>query len=539
MADYVIIGAGSAGCVLAGRLSEDPAVTVTLVEAGPGSQPPLLGVPAAFPTLLRTEWDWDFRTIPQPSLAGRSLYWPRGRGLGGSSAINAMLYLRGHPHDYRTWARLVGSAGWDWPAMLAMFLRSEDNVRGASPWHGVGGPLSVADSGHRHASVARFLVAAEQFGLPANPDFAVGEPDGVGWFQVTTRGGRRWSAADAYLRPASGRPNLRVGTGVHVHRILIEGGRATGVVVHEQATGRRRVIRADREVLLAAGAIGSPHLLMLSGIGPADHLRALGCPVHVDSPNVGEGLADHLAVPLIWDSRRRSIHDAQSVAALARWQWDGGGPLASTIAEAGGFWRSTSGLPAPDIQWHVGAAAFHDHGLTEPLAPGFSIGPTLLAPQSRGRVRLRTADPQHRPLIDPGYLREPVDLAALTAAIGTALAIAAQPALASILHPRDLPASSDRADIVAHIRNRAETIYHPVGTCAMGADEHSVLDARLRVRGVSGLRVVDASAMPTVPRGNTNAPTIALAERAVDLITGRREALHATAAARTPQPAGC
>jgi len=539
MADYVVVGAGSAGCVLAGRLSEDPTLRVTLLEAGSGTPPPMLAVPAAFPTLMRTSWDWDYRTAPQGELLGRELYWPRGRGLGGSSAINAMLYLRGHRLDYEQWARLTGSAAWGWPAMQAMFIRSEDNSRGAGPWHGVGGPLAVSDPGFRHAAVARFLAAAGEYGLPATADFAV-EPEGVGWYQTTTRAGRRWSTATAYLRPAAGRPNLRVGTDVTVERIVIEGGRAVGVeVATAEDPGRRRIVRAEREVLIAAGAVGTPQLLMRSGIGPADHLHECGLPVLVDSPRVGEGLVDHPAVPLIWDSRLRSIHDSQTVGALLRWQLDGGGPLSSTIAEAGGFWRSDAALPAPDIQWHVGAAAFHDHGLTEPRAPGFSIGPTLVAPQSRGRIRLNPRHPGHRPVIDPGYLREPADLVALIEAVRVSLAIARQRSLREVLRPRSLPATEERSDIVAHIRATAETLYHPVGTCAMGADAGSVLDADLRVRGVDGLRVVDASAMPTVPRGNTNAPTIALAERACDLITGRRAALLASGAARTGPPAAC
>ena len=526
MYDYIIVGAGSAGCVLAARLSADSQVKVLLLEAGPEDDALEIHAPAAMNRLFQTTYDWNYRTVPQLRAGDRSVYWPRGRTLGGSSSINAMIYIRGSRYDYQTWRDDHGCTGWTYPELLPYFLKAEDNSRGASAYHGVGGPLAVTDTPHHAKATTAFLAAAGQLGLPANADFNGPRQDGTGWYQVTQRKGRRWSAADAYLHPARSRPNVTVKTNALVTSVTIDDERATGVsYLHG---GELITDSANAEVILSAGAVNSPQLLMLSGIGPADDLTSLGIDVVVDSPGVGANLSDHPAVPVVWATPRlKGLWEQAGPTGAARWQLTHRGPLTSNISECGGFTRTDESLPAPDLQWHVLPAEYRDEGLADPARRAMTVLVTLVDVASRGRVRLRSADPRHRAAIDPGYLSDPdgKDTATLLAGVKIAREFATASAMAKICATELAPGAHLRSDdeLVRDIAGRLVTLYHPVGTCAMGgsARHASVVDPELRVRGIQNLRVVDASVMPTVPRGNTNAPTIAIAERAADLIAGR------------------
>jgi choline dehydrogenase len=527
--DYVIVGAGSAGCVLASRLTENPDVRVLVLEAGPPDTADELHIPAAVSQLFQGPYDWNYQTVPQQRAGDRSIYWPRGRVLGGSSAINAMIYIRGSRHDYDTWRDEYGCAGWGYTDLLPYFLRSEHNSRGESAWHGASGPLSVQDLRYKSSLTEAFVAAARSCGQPANDDFNGAQQDGVGFYQVTQQGGRRWSAADAYLHPAAERPNLTILTDALATGIEIEGGQAVGVRYLRR--GVEEVAWAEAEVILAGGAVNSPQLLMLSGIGPADDLRELGIGVVADSPGVGGNLSDHPIVTAMWATpRSRGLWEQAGPRNLARWQLLHSGPLTSNVAEAGGFWRSDPALPAPDIQWHVLPVPYQNYGLADPAIRAMSVLITLVAVGSRGRIRLRGADPRHKPAIDPAYLSDMADLDPLLRAIAQVREFAAARPMSKVataeLAPGDGPRSE--AELIDWIRGDITTVYHPVGTCAMGGDSvlatsklASVVDTELRVRGVGRLRVVDASVMPTVPRGNTNAPVIAIAERAADLISGR------------------
>jgi choline dehydrogenase len=527
--DYVIVGAGSAGCVLAARLSENPASRVLLLEAGPPDTADEIHIPAAVNLLFQTAYDWNYQTVPQDRAGGRSIYWPRGRVLGGSSSINAMIYIRGSRHDYDSWRDDYGCAGWGYTDLLPYFLRAESNSRGASAYHGAAGPLSVQDLKFRSGLTGDWVAAARQIGLPANDDFNGPEQDGVGYYQVTQKAGRRWSAADAYLHPAAGRPNLTVHTDALVTGVEIEAGRATGVRYLRR--GVEELARAEAEIILSAGAVGSPQLLMLSGVGPADHLHEHNIAVMAENAGVGSNLSDHPMVAAIWSApKTRSLWEKAGPRNLARWQLTHSGPLTTNIAEAGGFSRSDPTLGAPDIQWHVLPVPYVDGGLADPASRALSVLITLVSVGSRGKIRLRSADPRHKPAIDPSYLSDIDDLDPLVRAVGVAREIAAARPLAKALKAELAPGPGVRseADLREWVRGNLTTIYHPVGTCAMGGDSRvaasklaSVVDTELRVRGVERLRVVDASVMPTVPRGNTNAPTIAIAERAADLIQGR------------------
>jgi choline dehydrogenase len=527
--DYVIVGAGSAGCVLAARLSEDPATRVLLLEAGPPDDADEIHIPAAINLLFQSTYDWNYQTTPQERAAGRSIYWPRGRTLGGSSSINAMIYIRGNRYDYDTWRDDYGCEGWGYTDLLPYFLRAESNSRGASAFHGADGPLSVQDLKHKSALTTAFVEAARHSGLEANDDFNGRTQDGVGFYQVTQRGGRRWSAADAYLHPAIGRPNLTVQTDALVTGIALAGLRAVGV--HYLLRGVAETARAESEVIVACGAVGSPQLLMLSGIGPADHLRSHNIAVMADSPGVGANLSDHPTVAAMWHTpRSRALWEQAGPRNLARWQLMHSGPLTTNVAESGGFSRSEEGLPAPDTQWHALPAPYQNGGLTDPATRALSLLVTLVTVGSRGRIRLRSADPRHKPLIDPAYLSHGPDIEPLVSGIRMAREFAAARPMSKICKSELAPGDGVRTDtdIREFVRRNLTTIYHPVGTCAMGGDSRlavsrlvSVVDPELRVKGIDGLRVIDASVMPTVPRGNTNAPTIAIAEKAADLIAGR------------------
>jgi choline dehydrogenase-like flavoprotein len=511
----VIVGAGSAGSVLAGRLSEDPSVRVCVIEAGGKGKHPNISIPAAFAKQFKTKLDWDYATEPEPHCDGRELYIPRGKGLGGSSSMNAMLYVRGRPLDYDLWER-EGAAGWGWDAVRPYFLKAEDNQRGASEFHAVGGPLRVEDERSPRRLTARIMAAVEAAGVPRIADYNGPEQDGVSPVQVTQRNGRRWSAADGYLRPVMKRPNLEVLTKRLVEAVELRDGRAVGVRL---AGGE--VVRADREVILAAGSIGSPQLLMLSGIGPAGHLRDVGVTVVCDLPGVGANLQDHPYVTCVWEATvPESLYGADKPRPLLEWVLRKTGPLTSTVAEAFAFVRSRPGLPAADLQFHLAPAYFVDNGFDEFDGHAVTMGPVLVAPKSRGTITLRSADPAAKPRILTNSLAEPEDVAALVAGVKLAREWAATEPLVSGLG-RELfpgPGAATDDDLEADVRRRVDLLYHPVGTCRMGADEGAVVDPQLRVRGIEGLRVVDASVMPVIPGGNTNAPTIMVAERAADLI---------------------
>jgi len=521
MHDYVIVGAGSAGCVLAGRLSEDPDVDVLLIEAGGGDRHPNVRIPASFQKQFKSKRDWDFGTEPEPHCDGRSLYMPRGKGLGGSSSMNAMLYVRGHPLDYEKW-EAGGAHGWGWDGIRPYFLRAEDNARGASEHHAAGGPLRVEDERSPRRLTADFLDSCAAAGIPRIADYNGPEQDGAALAQVTQRNGRRWSTADAYLRPARRRGNLTVISGAQVLGVELAQGRASGVRYRRR--GREHTASAQREVVLSAGAIGSPQLLLLSGIGPAEQLRGLDIPVAVDLPGVGENLQDHPYLSSIWDvPGGGSLADAESPKALLEYLLRRSGPLTSTVAEAIAFVRSRSGLAQPDLQFHFAPAYFVDNGFEEYDGHAITMGPALVAPRSRGWVRLRSPDPTEKPRILTNSLAEPEDVAALVAGTRRAREIAATGPFAELLGRELFPGTEVDSDddIAEDLRRRVELLYHPVGTCRMGSDEDSVVDPELRVRGIEGLRVVDASVMPVIPSGNTNAPTIAVAERAADAIAGK------------------
>ena len=529
MYDYVIVGAGSAGCVLASRLSENPSTRVLLLEAGPPDDADEVHIPAALNLLFQSTYDWDYRTVPQRRVAGRVIYWPRGRMLGGSSSMNAMIYIRGNRDDYDSWRDDYGCVGWGYADLMPYFRRAEANSRGESAYHGGSGPLAVSDLAYKSALTKAFVSSARECGLAANDDFNGPQQDGCGFYQVTQKDGRRCSAADAYLRPALSRPNLTVQTDALVTRVLVEAGRAAGV--RYLAHGSEETVRVEGEVILCAGAIGSPHLLLLSGIGPADDLREAGVSVRVDSPGVGANLSDHPVVTAIWRTPRvPGLWEKAGPASLARWRLRHSGPLTSNVAESGGFTRTRPSLGAPDVQWHALPIPYQGQGLADPRIRAFSLLTALLEVGSRGRVWLRSDDPRHKPAIDPAYLSDGMDIEPLVEGIRMAREFAATGPLAKACTEELSPGPDVHTDaqVKEFIRRDLGTLFHPVGTCAMGGDSRlavskitSVVDPELRVRGVERLRVVDASVMPTVLRGNTNAPTIAIAERAADLVSGR------------------
>jgi choline dehydrogenase len=489
--DFVVVGAGSAGCALAARLTEDDGVDVLLLEAGGPDKRAEIKIPAAFSKLFRSDVDWNYETTPQPQLAGRTVYWPRGKVVGGSSSLNAMMAIPGHTLDYADWP-------WSWGEVAPVYERVRDT-------------LAIEELRDPNPLTLAFLEAAQEAGVGRSPGLEPTQLDGVRLTPVTQHRGRRRSAADAYLRAALDRPNLTLRLHAHVTRVVVEGRRAVGVEVDGE------VIRAG-EVVLCGGTVNSPQLLLLSGIGPRAELERHGIPLVHELPGVGARLEDHLVGGVLYTSTRKgTLYSAESVSALVRFLVQRKGLLTSNVAEAAAFVRSRPDAPAPDLELLFAPVLFEEQGLVPPRGHGFTIGTVLLQPRSSGTLRLRSADPLDAPAIDPQYLSDPEDLAVLVRGIELARRIVSMPALAEAageeLEPGDTP-------VAQSIRERAHTLYHPVGTCRMGSDELAVVDPELRVRGLEGLRVVDASVIPRVPRGHTHLPALMVAERAATFLRG-------------------
>ena len=525
-ADFVIVGAGSAGCVLANRLSANPAHRVVLIEAGGRDLNPWIHIPVGyFKTMHNPAVDWCYMTEADPGLNGRRIEWPRGKVLGGSSSLNGLLYVRGQPQDYDRW-RQMGNTGWGWDDVLPLFKRAENNARFADDLHGQDGPLAVSDMRLRRPVTDAWVKAVQTAGYPFNPDYNGATQEGVSYFQLTARNGRRCSAAAAYLRPARKRSNLAIVTRALAHKIVFTDGRASGVQYRDRS-GHVQTVTARKEVILCGGAINSPQLLMLSGIGDAAHLAASGITVRHDLPGVGRNLQDHLQARLVYRCNEPTLNDeVRTWAGRARiglqYLATRGGPMSMAASHATAFLRTRPDLETPDIQFHMQPLSAENPGKGADPFSAFTMSVCQLRPESRGRITLASADPARHPLIRPNYLATETDCRTLVAGIKIGRAIAGQAPLAQkisgALRPPDSIATDNDAALLDWARNTAVSIYHPVGTCKMGHGPDAVVDARLRVHGVAGLRVADCSIMPDIVSGNTNAPAIMIGEKAADLV---------------------
>ncbi|MFJ9389610.1 GMC family oxidoreductase [Nocardioides sp. NPDC101246] len=517
--DYIVVGSGSAGSVVAGRLSEDPDCRVLLIEAGSAKKPMNVKIPAAFATQFKTDQDWEYYTEPEPYLDNRVLYHPRAKYLGGCSGMNAMIYIRGSRHDYDSWAK-AGATGWSYDEVLPLFKRSENNSRGADEYHGVGGPLHIEDLRSPNPLTETLIEGIESTGLPRNDDFNGAWQVGVGYSQVTHKKGMRWTTADGYVRPAMKRPNFTLMTGTHVQRLRIIGSRVVGVEVERD--GSWEFISAEREVVLSAGAFNTPQILMLSGIGPADHLRQHGIMTIVDNPNVGAHLMDHPFYLANFETTAKgTLAGAESPVQLVKYLAARRGLLTSNVAEAQAFFRTRAGEDAPDMQMFAAPAYFWDNGFTTHDKPAYAFALSLVGSLSRGSVRLTSADPKAKVWTRFNYFSEAAEMDSMVAGLERAREIAASSPLRDLttreIHPGKGVGTS-RTDLEAEIRRNVAHTYHPACTARIGTETDGVVDPELRVHGVLGLRVADASVFPTIPHGNTHAPSVLVGEKAADLI---------------------
>lgn len=535
-ADFIVVGGGSSGCTLASRLSEDPSCTVILLEAGDRDSSPYIHLPVAYYKTTGPKFTWGFETAPQMHQGNIKLPYAQARVIGGGSSINAQIYIRGNPQDFNGWRDVHGCLGWGYDDVLPYFRRAEGNQSLAGEAHGIDGPLLVSDPSYVSPLSRAWVQACQEAGIVPNRDFNSGDQAGAGLYQVTNRNGRRSSAANCYLRPALKRPNLQVLTGSQARRIITEGNRAVGVEIDQR--GVTKVIRANREVILTSGAIGTPKLLMLSGIGPAAHLQEKGIDVVRDSPNVGQNLQDHLDIFLVYEVARDSSYDKYR---KLRWQaWAGlqfalfrSGPVTSNVVEAGAFWWSGPKEGLPDVQFHFLAGAGIDEGVPDiPGGAGCTLNAYLVRPKSRGAVTLKSRRVHDSPVIDPNFLSHPDDMAGTIASVKLGRRIMEQSPISRYLVREHYPGGHVQSDsqLESFVRKASRTGYHPSCTCRMGEDEGSVVDTQLRVRGIEALRIADASVMPQLISGNTNATTIMIAERAADFILGNRKNLSRGAA---------